>query len=369
MRRLTRITTAVALVGTAMTAALSGCATTTSDSGGSDTGGGSAADLTGTVYFMLPNTTTVRFTQNDAPAFVDAMKKLAPDMKVEVVNGENDAATQTQQAETAISKGAKAIVFVAADPGTAGGLVAKVNAAGIPLIDYEHGVESPDIAYHVQNSPVLVGEAIGKTFSEAVSSGGKALRVARLYGNKGDDYTTREKEGQDKYFDKLESSGKIKVVCEDYVANWQPSVAQQLAEQCLTKTGNKVDAIVAMNDGTATGAVAALQGQGLEGKLPVYGGQDATLDGIKYMLRGWIEDTVYKPFDKEAEAAANLALAAITGEDPPKGLINDKAPDGQPRASLDVVDLTPENVDLVVKDGLYTKKQLCEGVDDVTGYC
>jgi len=318
---------------------------------------------------MLPNTTTVRFTQNDAPAFVDAMKKLAPDMKVEVVNGENDASVQTQQAETAISKGAKAIVFVAADPGTAGGLVAKVNAAGIPLIDYEHGVESPDIAYHVQNSPVAVGEAIGQTFSKAVADGGKTLRVARLYGNKGDDYTTREKEGQDKYFDQLESSGKIQVVCEDYVANWQPSVAQQLAEQCLTKTGNKVDAIVAMNDGTATGAVAALQGQGLEGKLPVYGGQDATLDGIKYMLRGWIEDTVYKPFDKEAGAAAQLVVAAVTGEDPPAGLINDKAPDGQPRASLDVVDLTPENVDLVVQDGLYTKKQLCAGVNDVTGYC
>ena len=78
---------------------------------------------------------------------------------------------------------------------------------------------------------------------------------------------------------------------------------------------------------------------------------------------------MYKPFDKEAQAAAELVVAAITGEDPPEGLINDEGPDGQPRASLEVVDLTPENVDIVVEDGLYTKEELCEDVEDVTGYC
>jgi D-xylose transport system substrate-binding protein len=364
VRRSIKVKVAVAAM-CAAAASLTGC---TTSSGTAEKTSGSG-DLSGTVYFMLPNTTTVRFTQNDAPAFVHAMKAIAPHMKVDVVNGENKADTQMQQAETAISKNAKAIVYVAADPTTAGGLVAKVNAAGIPIIDYEHGVESKDITYHVQNSPVEVGAAIGKTFTKAVSKSGKPLRIARLYGNKGDDYTTREKQGQDAYINKLVSSGKVKVVCDDYVANWQPSVAQQLAEQCLTRTQNKVDAFVVMNDGTATGAVAALQGQGLQGKVPVYGGQDATLDGIKYMLRGWIEDTVYKPFDKEAGAAAELVKAAITGKKPPAGLINDKAPDGRPRASLTVVDLTPKNVDLVVKDKLYTKAQLCKGVKDVTGYC
>src|ERR1700722_12386564 len=43
--------------------------------------------LTGSVYMMLPNFTTVRFVQKDAPAFVAALKKYAPNIKVEVVNG------------------------------------------------------------------------------------------------------------------------------------------------------------------------------------------------------------------------------------------------------------------------------------------
>jgi D-xylose transport system substrate-binding protein len=57
--------------------------------------------LTGTVYMMLPNFTTVRFVQKDAPAFVAAMKKYAPNMKVEVVNGESNPQLQQSQVDAA----------------------------------------------------------------------------------------------------------------------------------------------------------------------------------------------------------------------------------------------------------------------------
>ena len=326
--------------------------------------------LKGSVYFMLPNTTTARFTEHDGPEFVKAMKTLAPGIKVVVVNANNSGATQIQQAETAIAKGAKALVFVAADPGTAGGLIAKAVAAKVPVIDYEHGVANKGITYHVQNSPVKVGEAIGKTAAAAISAMPGTIRVARVYGNKGDDYTTNEKIGQDKYIQPLITSGKIQVVCEDYTANWQPSVAQVSSEQCLTKTQNGVDVFIAMNDGTAMAAVAAIQGQKLIDKIKVYGGQDAGLDALKYVLRGWIQDDVYKPFNAEATAAAQLALAAITKTAPPKGLVTGRFSDGKPIALLDVVDLTAKNIGKVVTDGLYKKSDLCTSdVVDVTGYC
>lgn len=328
------------------------------------------ATLTGSVYFMLPNTTTARFPEHDGPEFVKAMKKLAPKMKVVVVNGNNSGATQIQQAETAISKGAKALVFVAADPNTAGGVIAKANAAKVPVIDYEHGVSNKGITYHVQNSPLKVGQAIGKTAAAALKAMPGTIRVARVYGNKGDDYTTQEKKGQDQYLQPLIDSGKIKVVCEDYTANWQPSVAQVSSEQCLTKTQNGVDVFIAMNDGTAMAAVAALQGQKILDKVKVYGGQDAGLEALQYLLRGWIQDDVYKPFSNEATVAAKLALAAITKTAPEKGLITGKFSDGKPIAYLDVIDLTGKTIGTVVKDGLYTKAQLCAAdVVDVTGYC
>ena len=326
--------------------------------------------LTGSVYFMLPNTTTARFTEHDGPEFVKAMKRLAPKMKVVVVNANNNGATQIQQAETAIAKGAKALVFVAADPNTAGGFISKAVAAKIPVIDYEHGVSNPGITYHVQNSPLKVGEGIGKTAAAALKAMTGTIRVARIYGNKGDDYTTQEKLGQDNYLQPLIDSGKIKVVCEDYTANWQPSVAQVSAEQCLTKTQNGVDVFIAMNDGTAMAAVAAIQGQKLIDTIKVYGGQDAGLDALKYLLRGWIQDDVYKPFNAEATVAAQLTLAAITKTAPPKGLITGKFSDGKPIAFLDVIDLTGKTIGKVVEDGLYKKSELyTSDVVDVTGYC
>ncbi len=350
---------------------VAGASSGATQSPGSSTGGANAGQsASGTVVFMLPNTTTARFPEHDGPEFVKAMKELAPNVTVQVVNANNSQQTQVQQAENAISQGAKALVVVAADPATAGGLMAKAKAASVPVIDYEHGVSNDAITYHVQNSPEKVGEANGRTFADAIAKMSGAVRVQRLYGNKGDDYTTNEKKGQDKFVQPLIDKGKIKVVCEDYVANWQPSVAQQLTEQCLTRTSNGMTAILAMNDGTAIGAVAALGGQSLSGKIPVYGGQDAGLEALQYMLRGWIQDSVYKPFYAEAKAAAQLTIAAMTKTEPPSGLLNATFSDGKPMAYLDVVDLTPANLSKVVEDKLYTKVQLCAAsVKDVTGFC
>src|SRR5271154_6812602 len=90
--------------------------------------------LTGTVYFMLPNFTTVRFVQKDGPDFVAAMKKYAPNIKVELVNGESNPGQQQSQAEAAITSGAKAIVLTAADPSLASSILFAADKAKVPLI-------------------------------------------------------------------------------------------------------------------------------------------------------------------------------------------------------------------------------------------
>ena len=60
-------------------------------------------------------------------------------------------------------------------------------------------------------------------------------------------------------------AGKIKNVGETYTDGWKPDNAQKNMEQILTSTDNKVDAVVASNDGMAGGVVAALAAQGLAG--------------------------------------------------------------------------------------------------------
>src|SRR5690606_16771929 len=135
---------------------------------------------------------------------------------------------------------------------------------------------------------------------EAGELGPKPVQVARLYGNQGDVYTTQMLDGQNSILQPLIDDGSIDVGCEDYVKHWDPTVAQSLADQCLTKTQNKVGAFLGFYDGITAGVIAALKSKNL--KIPVYGGQNPELTGLQYMLTGDQQDDVLKPFSVEAEA-------------------------------------------------------------------
>lgn len=348
-------------------ALLAACTTEPPPSGGAEAD--STGELSGTVTFLLPNTTTTRFVEHDAPAFERAMAELAPDVEVEVLNAEGQADAQLAQAETALNSGTSAIVMAAADPSLSGAVLQKAAADGIPVISYEHEALDGPLTYQVMFDPYKVGVAQGTYFAEnppQVDSG--PIRIARVKGNAGDNYTNRNEEGQNAALQPLVEAGEVEVVCEDYATGWDPAAAQQLVEQCLTKTQDDLDAIVAMNDGTASGAIAALESQGLSGRIPVYGGQDANLEALRFILEGKQEATVFKNYALEGRAAAELVVAALTGEEPRDGLVNgefDNKFAAVPTAYLDVESIDASNIQVVVDEGLYTKEQLCEGVSGV----
>lgn len=348
--------------------ALAAC--TTTDAGG-QTGpaAASAQELKGTVSLLLPNTTTTRFVEHDAPAFKKAMAELAPNVKVDVLNAEGNASKQLTQAETAISQGSLALVTVTADPLMSGSVLQKAADAGVPVVGYEHEALDGPVAYQVMFDPFKVGQAQGSYFAEHLPKAGEPIRIARIYGNKGDNYTTQVKKGQDESINKLVSEGRAKVVCEDYAAGWDPANAQQLIEQCLTKTQTKVDAVVASNDGTASGVIAALESQNLS--IPVYGGQDANLEALRFILQGKQQDTVFKNYAEEGKAAAELTVAALLDQKPGGKLINgtyDNHSAKVPAAYLGVKSIDKDNISTVVDAGLYTKDELCKGLTGVD-YC
>ncbi len=319
--------------------------------------------LNGTVYMMLPNVTTIRFIQQDGPQFVKAMAKYAPNVKVELVNAEGSAAKQQGQVEAAITAGAKAIVLVAADPSVASGILTEAKSANVPVVSYEHEAKDGPLDYFVQFGALKVGQAEGRYAAEAITKSG-AKRVARLHGNKGDFYTTAVKQGQDEFLDPMIKSGAIEIVCEDYTDGWIPANAQKLMEQCLTKTGDKIDAIVASNDGTAAGAIAALTSQDMAGKVPVYGGQDANVEALQYILLGKQSATVLKPYGVLADAAAQVVVSVLAGKKPPADIINGEFDNGfmkVPTGYLDVVNIDKSNVGAVVEAGVWTWKDICTG--------
>jgi D-xylose transport system substrate-binding protein len=340
--------------------------------------GSRAAGLSGTVAFMIPNAAIPRYANSDAPALRAAFKKYAPGLKLQVINGLGDPQKQLQQAETAINQGVKAIILTAADPNLSGGILQKAAAAKVPVVSYEHeSLDGPLFAFVVFD-PFSAGDVQGKYFAQAIASGKlskvrKPVRIAWIYGNKGDNYNTQMLKGQSKWILPLVKAGKVKVSCQYYTPAWDPAKAQAEMEQCLTKTQNGIDAVLGFYDGITQGAIAALQAQNLAGKVPVYGGQNPELSGLQYMLAGWQEDNVLKPYSREADTAAKLVVAALNGKTAKStGLINgtyDNKAEQVPLANLPVMHIVRGQEGLAVKFGVFTWKQICVGVAAKTATC
>ncbi len=309
-----------ALKGLALITSLAVGLTACSSSGGSPSTGKSGSTSSGgkkTVYFMAPNTTPTRYLQQDGPDFKKAMATLDPNVTVKFDTADGTSGTQLSQVNAAISAGASAIVMVAADPNTSGSILQAAQAAKVPVIGYENTPLNGPMYAQVMFDPNMAGKLQAQYFASQVQSGAlgaKPVTVARLYGNQGDVYTTQMLQGQNGVLQPLINDGSIKVVCSSYVTNWDPAVAQSQAQQCLTKTQNKVDAFLGFYDGIAAGIIAAETSANV--KIPVYGGQNPELTGPQYMLTGQLQDNVLKPFSDEATAAAKLAIAAIKGQQP-----------------------------------------------------
>jgi len=75
------------------------------------------------------------------------------------------------------------------------------------------------------------------------------------------------RDGQMRALQPLIDQGNIAIVAQQWVEDWSPSVALNKTEQVLTRQNNQLDAIIASNDGTAGGAIQALETQKLEGKV------------------------------------------------------------------------------------------------------
>ncbi|WP_175796739.1 substrate-binding domain-containing protein, partial [Burkholderia anthina] len=151
--------------------------------------------------------------------------------------------------------------------------------------------------------------------------------------------------------------GDVQVVGQQWVPEWSASTALGIMENALTANNNRIDAVVASNDGTAGGAIQALAAQHLAGKVPV-SGQDADLAAVKRLVAGTQTMTVYKPLKLIASEAAKLAVTLAQGGKPAYNAQYDNGRKKVDTVLLQPTLLTKDNVDVVVKDGFYTQAQI-----------
>jgi D-xylose transport system substrate-binding protein len=328
-------------------------------SGGGVAGGGDDKQL---IALFLPESKTTRYEAQDRPNFERKVKELCSACEIFYANADQDPAKQQQQAESAITKGAKVLVLDAVDVASAGAIVQRAKQSKIPVISYGRLVSNADLDYYVSIDPFKVGAQQATSLLDTLRAAGKAKpSIVMINGSPTDSNAGPYKKGAHSVFD----PAGVKVVKEYDTPDWSPDRAQREMEQAISAAGRGgFDGVYVANDGMAGGAIAAMKGAGIDpAKYPVTG-QDAEAAAIQRILAGEQLMTVYQPIKQIAETSAELAVALATGKTPPDiatAKVNNGAKD-VPSALLDTVVVTKDNIkDTVIAEGFLTADQICTG--------
>jgi D-xylose transport system substrate-binding protein len=347
-----------AIVATGCALAVAGCGGDDDSGGSSSSSSGGGGEKPGKVAVLLPDSkSSVRWETVDRPFLAEAFKAAGVDATIE--NAEGDKATQQQQAEQAITNGAKVLLLVNLDSGSGAAIAANAKSQGVKVIDYDRLTLKGDSDYYVSFDNEQVGKLQGEGLVNCLGDKSKPA-VAVLNGSPTDNNATLFANGYNSVIKPKFDSGDWTLVDDQSVPDWDNQKALTIFEQMLQKSGNKVDGVLAANDGLGNAAISALKQRKLP-QIPVTG-QDATLQGVQNIVNGDQCMTVYKAIKKEADAAAKLAIALAKGETPDApDTINNETKD-IPAVFLDPVAVTKDNIkDYLGEPDFPKKEEICAG--------
>ncbi len=161
----------------------------------------------GKIALLLPETKTTRYEEQDRPNFEHRVEELCPDCEVLYSNANNDPAAQQQQAEAAITEGAKVIVISAVDVASAATIVERAEQADVDVIAYGRLIPDADISYYVSIDPFEVGQQQAEVLMDELEKAGtKDPRVVMINGAPTDSNSKPYKEGAPDVFDQRGAS-------------------------------------------------------------------------------------------------------------------------------------------------------------------
>ena len=307
---------------------------------------------------LMPDTkTSVRWEQFDKPYLEKAFK--AAGISARVVNAQGDPQKQKSQADQCVADGAKVLIIAPIDSGSAAAIEKAAAAKGVKSIDYDRQVEGGVAALYASFNNHTVGVLQGTRVSKAHKSK-KGAVVAELNGGQEDANSFLFKGGYDSVLKPLYAKGTLKKGPDQFVPGWDNQKAGTIFEQMLIQTGNKIDGVVAANDGIANAVVVALKAHKLK-PIPL-SGQDATTQGVQNIISGWQTMTVFKDVRKLAAAAAKAAVDIVKGKPvPTTGKVTTKGRGLEPAFLISPQAITKANYKLLFTSGFLKKSDVCNG--------
>ncbi len=313
------------------------------------------------VCVLLPDTkSSVRWVQFDAPDFAKAFK--AAGVSASINNALNDPLKQKAQAQACLAAGATVVIETALDNGSAASIEKLFTSKGGHAIDYDRQVLGGSASVYVTFDGKAVGEAQAKGVIAAMKANGtykSSSTIAELWGGQTDQNAFWFKSGNDAIFNPLFKKGALKKGPTQFVPDWDANNAATIFNQMLVRSSNNIQGVLAANDNIAGAVVADLKAKGLK-PVPL-SGQDATPQGIQYILAGWQTGTVFKYVPLETNAAAKAAIDLVKGTTPKTNTFRLNGKKKEPTLTLPVEWITKSNYTTLFKEGFLKKSDVCIG--------
>jgi D-xylose transport system substrate-binding protein len=344
----------------------SGNNSASSGSTGSSNGGGGSSKAD--VGVILPDaTTSPRWESQDRPNLQKAFD--AAGLKSDIQNAQGDTAKFGQLCDSMINEGVAVLMITNLDSDSGAACLKKAADAGVQTIDYDRLTLGGGASYYVSFDNVKVGQLMGQGLVDALKKEGKnSGNVVEVDGASTDNNAALFKQGYDSV---LKANPQYKIVG-DQSGNWDATKAGQDFDQMYTQNKGNIDGAIVANDTMSGGVIARLKADGVAGKIPTTG-QDASVEGLQNILRGYQAGTVYKNTTLEADAASKLAIDLIKGDKSAAaalatGTVQDtKLNKAVPSVLATPVWITADTVKQVVSDGQADASQICTG--DVAKLC
>ncbi|MBB4010149.1 ABC transporter substrate-binding protein [Allorhizobium taibaishanense] len=317
--------------------------------------GTARAQEAATVAFLMPDQASTRYEKHDFPGFKAEMTKICPSCTVIYQNANADMSLQQQQFNSVIAQGAKVVVLDPVDSAAAAGLVEIAQSQGVKVIAYDRPIPDKPADYYVSFDNEGIGHAIAQSLVEHLKKTGvaKGAGVLEINGSPTDAAAGLIRDGIHRG---LKDSG-YKTLAEFDTPEWAPPKAQEWAAGQITRFGADIKGVVAANDGTGGGAIAAFTAAGVNPVPPVTG-NDATIAALQLIISGDQYNTISKPSEIVAAAAANVAVKLLKGETPEAKTTLYKTPS---QLFVPAV-VTAENIKAEIFDkGIQKPEEVCTG--------
>jgi D-xylose transport system substrate-binding protein len=330
------------------------------------------------VGVILPDTTSsVRWVDFDQPylndAFADAGYTQA---QYRIDNAQGSDATELNDATADINLGAKVLIMTPLDGPTGVAIAKLAESKGVTLISYDRATFQGSKTYYVSFNNEQVGELIGQGFKSCVQSWG--ISKPQVFVLNGGEDTDPNAISFASGYNKVvwgqaaktvnagaTNSAGMSLVGENFSPGWDNTKGGTIFQQEFTAHKN-INATIEANDGLANAVITDLVADGVKAKKIPTTGQDATAQGMAWILEGYQCGSVYKAVYKEAQDAVAMATILLAGDTPPAALLNGTTTDPadstitEPASLLTPVWVNQSNMEsTVVKDGFDTASAIC----------